>query len=189
MRKGKVLKLLLIFGALVIVSKKIKASVGGVGMVMSDNGLDKLVKREGVVLSVYKDSAGLDTIGVGHLITRTEKKTGVIGIAGYPIKYRDGISKVQAMAILRGDLKRFENAVQRMVTVDIEQHQFDALVSFAFNVGVSAFGRSTLLRKLNAGKFDEIPREFRKWKKAGGKVQRGLIVRRESEILQFTGVA
>jgi lysozyme len=79
------------------------------------------------------------------------------------------------------DLRRFENAVNGSVAVSLEQNQFDALVSFSFNVGVGAFTGSTLLKKLNAGSYDDVPGELMKWTKGGGKTLQGLVNRRQGK--------
>lgn len=81
----------------------------------------------------------------------------------------------------RSDLATAENAVNTKVTYDIAQHQFDALVSFTFNVGTSNFGSSTLLKKLNAGDVSVAADQFDVWIYAGGKVLNGLVNRRAAE--------
>lgn len=151
-------------------------------MKTSTNGLQLLKQWEGVVLHVYRDAAGLDTIGVGHLLTATEKKTGYINIAGNRVEYAHGITEAQALDLLAQDVAPAENAVNTAVTVQLTQNQFDALVSFAFNVGCGGFRSSTALKMVNAGRMDEVPEWLAKWNKAGGKVCDGLIVRRRNEI-------
>ena len=86
-----------------------------------------------------------------------------------------------AEACLRKELAGHEAAVTRLVTVDLNQHQFDALVSFSYNVGSGALGRSTLLKRLNAGDIEGAAREFHRWNKAGGRVLEGLVRRRAAE--------
>ncbi|MRU22705.1 lysozyme, partial [Xylella fastidiosa subsp. multiplex] len=88
----------------------------------------------------------------------------------------------EADAILRARLaKEFEPAVRRYVRVPLKQQQFDALVSLSFNIGVGAFHRSTLLRKLNAGDVAGAAEQFHVWKWAGDSIQQGLIIRRAAE--------
>lgn len=151
-------------------------------MKMSENGLRLLTEWEGCILHVYKDQAGYPTIGVGHLLTETEKKTGYINIAGNKVEYAHGITEGQATALLAQDVRPAEAAVNAAVKTEINQNQFDALVSFAFNVGVGGFRSSTALKKINEGKLDEVPAWLAKWNKAGGKVCDGLVVRRRNEI-------
>lgn len=91
----------------------------------------------------------------------------------------------EAEACLRKELAGHEAAVPRLVTVDINQNQFDALVSFSYNVGWGALGRSTLLKRLNSGDVEGAAREFHRWNKAGGKVWRGLVRRRAAEAALF----
>ena len=95
------------------------------------------------------------------------------------------LTAAEAEACLRKELAGHEAAVVRLVTVDLNQHQFDALVSFSYNVGWGALGRSTLLKRLNAGDYDGAAREFARWNKAGGKVWRGLVRRRAAEAALF----
>lgn len=138
-------------------------------MKISDNGIEKLMEWEGVVLHVYNDAGGLPTIGCGHLIQPGED-------------FSKGITHDQAFTLLKKDLERFESAVNDLVTVPLEQNQYDALVCFSFNVGVGAFKASTLLKKLNAGDYDAIPTQLMRWTKAGGRQVAGLVNRRQNEI-------
>lgn len=155
-------------------------------MKMSANGLEKLKEWEGVILHVYRDAAGLKTIGIGHLLTESEKKTGVIKIAGNLVEYADGITERQALDLLAQDVAPAEAAVNKAVVVPINQNQFDALVSFAFNVGTNGMRSSTAIAMLNAGKVEQVAPWLAKWNKAGGRVNDGLIVRRRNEIKLFT---
>jgi lysozyme len=138
--------------------------------------------NEGKRNKVYDDSAGLPTIGVGHLLTQEENSSGKITINGQPIDYSLGLTDQQVMDLLAQDLVRFEQVVQNEVRVDLNQNQFDALVSFSFNVGTQAFKNSTLLKVLNDGLYEEVPDQLRRWVKAGGKTVQGLVNRRENEI-------
>jgi len=154
---------------------------------LSQAGLEALTEREGMRLSVYADSGGAPTIGVGHLLTRAERASGKILIDGVPVKYASGITIDQCHALLAQDAADAVDAVRRLVRVTLEQHQFDALVSLVFNIGVAAFDASTLLRKLNGLDFDGAANEFGRWKWDNGHVVPGLVKRRESERKQFTG--
>lgn len=151
-------------------------------MKMSENGTKLLMEWEGFEKEVYLDAAGLPTIGVGHLLTQDERSSGKILINGEPIRYNDGLTERQVEDLLSQDLKRFEDGVNDACTVDLNQNQFDALVSFSFNVGVNAFKNSTLLKLLNQGKYDQVPDQLRRWVYSGGRKIRGLINRREKEI-------
>ncbi len=151
-------------------------------MQMSSHGRNLLEEWEGVRLKVYKDSAGLPTIGVGHLLTKSELTSGKIYIHEEPVKYSLGLTREQADLLLEKDLFPAESTVNAFVKVKLNQNQFDALVSFVFNVGGGAFKNSTLLKVLNAGAYDQVPAQLRRWDKAGGRVVPGLKVRREAEI-------
>ena len=94
-------------------------------------------------------------------------------------------TEVQAEAELRRELAKHENAVRRIVTVDMNQNEFDALVSFSYNCGAGALEKSTLLKKLNQGDRLSAAQEFRKWKRGGGRVLNGLVARRERETALF----
>lgn len=126
------------------------------------------IKRwEGLRLTAYRDVAGRLTIGYGHTAGVREGMT---------------ITEAEAEAWLRRDLAPAELAVDAAVTVPLTAPQFGALVSFVFNVGVNAFRASTLLRKLNAGDYEAVPRELLRWTKADGRQVAGLVNRRNAEI-------
>lgn len=127
-----------------------------------------LIKRfEGLRLDAYLCPAGVWTIGYGH--------TG-------DVRSGDRITEHQADAILDVDLDRFERAVGELTDgLELNENQFSALVSFAFNLGEAALTRSTLLRHLRAGDLERAADEFRKWVYAGGQVLPGLVKRRAAE--------
>jgi lysozyme len=154
---------------------------------MSQRGKELLAQWEGVELKVYKDSAGLPTIGVGHLLTRDELTSGKISIRGEPIKYANGLTRQQAIELLDQDLDKFEEVINSSVKVDLSQNQFDALVAFTFNVGANAFRSSTLLKVLNQGQYLEVPNQLRRWVFSGGQRVQGLANRREKEIALWNG--
>jgi lysozyme len=154
-------------------------------MEMSEHGLELLKDWEGCILHAYKDSAGLPTIGIGHLLTASEKAAKSILINGEHVPYLSGITERQALDLLAQDVSPAVAAVNKAVTVSVTQNQFDALVSFAFNIGTNGMRSSTAVAMLNAGKIDEVPGWLAKWNKAGGKVCDGLIVRRRNEIALF----
>ncbi len=151
-------------------------------MKMSAHGLGLLEQWEGFKLKVYKDSAGLPTIGVGHLLTKSELTSGKIVIKGAAVKYAGGLTNQQVIDLLAQDVAPVGQVVTKAVTVPLTQNQFDALVSFTFNVGNAAFTGSTLLKVLNQKQYKEVPEQLLRWTRSGGKVVPGLVNRRENEI-------
>jgi lysozyme len=151
-------------------------------MNMSLNGRKKLTGWEGFEPRIYRDAAGKLTIGVGHLLTPSELSSGKIWIQGEPVRYAAGLSESQVLDLLGQDLKRFEDTVNDAVQAELSQNQFDALVSFCFNVGDSAFRNSTLLRLLNQGDYEAVPAQMRRWVHCNGEVVQGLVKRRKHEI-------
>ncbi len=154
---------------------------------MSDHGRQLLIQWEGSEPHVYTDSAGLPTIGVGHLLTAEERASGQIVIGGTPVPVADGLDSTQIDQLLAQDLVRFERAVTDLVVVDLSQHQYDALVSFAFNLGTTTLRNSTLLRLLNGGDHAAVPAQLRRFVNAGGKRIQGLVNRRENEVKLWQG--
>lgn len=144
-------------------------------MEMSNNGINMLKGFEGCRLAAYQDSVGVWTIGYGW----TQPVNGV------PVGKGMTITQETAESLLRSGLVRYEKGVTGLVKVTINQNQFDALVDFAYNLGVKALEGSTLLKKLNAGDYAGAAAEFPKWNKAGGKVLPGLVKRREAERTLF----
>jgi lysozyme len=156
-------------------------------MQMSQTGKGLLAQWEGIEANVYKDSAGLPTIGVGHLLTRAELTSGKIIIREVSVKYANGLTQQDVIELLAQDLEVFEEIVNANVKVDLAQNQFDALVAFTFNVGGNAFKGSTLLKVLNEGRYADVPEQLRRWVFAGGKKVQGLANRREKEIQLWNG--
>jgi len=156
-------------------------------MEVSNKLVSLLKKWEGFKNYAYNDVAGLLTIGVGHLLTASEKQTKIIEINGEKVRWVEGLSADQVNNLLLQDLKPFVKEVNNLVKVPLNQNQFDALVSFIFNIGINAFKSSTLLRKLNDEEYDEVPFELLRWNKAGGKPINGLTVRRNNEIKLWNG--
>ena len=132
----------------------------------SKKAYDIIQEFEGCRLDAYQDSVGVWTIGYGH--TKTAKK-------GMRIDRRE------ANRLLLEDVAHHAKGVDSLLKVDVNQNQFDALVSFAFNLGVGALGKSTLLRKLNNGDTAGAAAEFDRWVYAGGKKLNGLVRRRDAE--------
>lgn len=158
-------------------------------MIISDDGLQRLKRREGVVTELYRDSAGLPTIGVGHLLTKDELSSGKIFLDSGAVDWSEGLTDHEVEELLRADVERAEDAVtDLLVTVpELEQRHFDTLVSFVFNVGVKAFKDSTLLRFLKSGNFEAVPEQLRRWVHTAGAVNPGLVKRREEEAAQWVG--
>lgn len=143
-------------------------------MKISEKGIEFIIKEEGEVLTAYTCPAGVLTIGIGH--------------TGKDVKEGMKITKEQSRELLKNDLIRFENSVSRSVKVNLTQNQFDALVSFAFNVGEGAFSKSALVNKINSSApIREIEAQFRRWIYGGGKVLQVLQGRREREIKLYKG--
>lgn len=141
-------------------------------MRISDKGIAILVKFEGERLEVYLDPIGLPTLGVGHLLTKAERKKLPVGTP---------ISKAVSRAYLHEDLERFEDALSRLIEVRVTQNQYDALCSLIFNIGIEAFTRSQVLKKLNRKDYQGAADAFLSWVNAGGKVLPGLVTRRKAE--------
>lgn len=147
-------------------------------------GRDFLSAWEGLRLHPYRCAAGVLTIGVGHALTALERQTGVIVIEQLPTPWRQGLSHDQAAALLSQDLRGFEELLNGL-NLTLAQHQFDALISFIFNVGGGAFLRSTLRKKLQRQEWAAIPAQLNLWTKAGGQAMEGLKKRRAAEARLF----
>ncbi|MBV6625723.1 MAG: glycoside hydrolase family protein [Rivularia sp. (in: Bacteria)] len=141
----------------------------------SDNGLKFIADHEGIILHLYNDPANHATIGVGHLVHH-----GPVN-GSEPKEFRNGITKERAMEILRSDVIQAEQTVNKLVKVPLNQNQFDALVSFVFNIGETQFASSTLLAKLNNQNYQAVPSELNRWVHGNGKKLPGLINRRRDE--------
>lgn len=151
-------------------------------LTLSDRGIALLKHLESCRRMPYDDKTGLTitdwvsgaTIGYGHLIHITDWEL-----------YKNGIITRQADALLQKDLQRFEAAIRKNVIVPLKQTQFDALVIFAFNIGVSAFESSSALKMINDPRFvsyyPTLEKAWAAWKRSGGKIMPGLINRRARE--------
>lgn len=147
-------------------------------MQTSDNGLALIKKSEGFRGNAYPDPAtGAKPYTVGYGTTVYPSRM--------PVKLGDKVTEQQADAYLRNDVKKFEAAVSNAVKVKLTQGQFDALVSFTYNVGPANMASSTLIKKLNAGDVNGASDEFTRWNKAAGKVMAGLTTRRTAERALF----
>ena len=144
-------------------------------MQTSDKGIALIKQFEGCKLTAYQDSVGVWTIGYGW----TQP------VDGKPIRAGMTIKQETAERLLKTGLVSYESDVSRLVKVGLTQGQFDALVSFTYNLGARSLSTSTLLRKLNAGDYTGAAAEFMSWNKAGGKALKGLTRRREAERTLF----
>ena len=135
-------------------------------MKISAEGKALIKKFEGCKLDSYRCSANVATIGYGH----------TKGVSD-----GDSCTKDEADQMLAEDLEEFEGYVDKLVAVDLEQNQFDALVAWTFNLGPTNLKSSTMLKELNAGNYAKVPSEMKRWNKAGGDTLEGLIRRREAE--------
>lgn len=128
---------------------------------------------EGLSLIAYQCIGGYKTIGYGHKIRKEESYT--------------KISKKKAEELFEGDLYSAEGSVLKNIKVPLKQHQFDALVSFTFNLGGAALQRSTIRQKINRYMFQEAKEEFKRWIYCSGSRSKGMIRRREIESALFAG--
>jgi len=140
-------------------------------MQISNAGISLIKEFEGCRLKAYQDSVGVWTIGYGWTQPVDGRKIGP-GMV---------IDQATAERLLKCGLVQYEQGVNQLVKVIITQGQFDALVSFAYNLGLRSLSTSTLLRKLNAGDKQGAAEEFGKWVNAGGVRLNGLVKRREAE--------
>ena len=141
-------------------------------MNISNEGLSLIKKFEGCELDSYKCAAGVWTIGYGST---------------HGIEKGMSISKSRAEELLLEDIAQFEDIVDKAVSVNLSQNQYDALVSWTFNLGGGNLNSSTMLKVLNAGDYENVPEQIKRWNKAGGQVKQGLVRRREAEALLFEG--
>ena len=147
-------------------------------MKTSKQGLKLIERFEGISLTPYVDVAGFYTIGVGHLIGDGRS---------LPDSWNRTFTVGEIDALLASDVRKFELGVARYITAKLTQNQFDALVSFAFNLGLGTLQRSSLRQKINRGDIQGCLQTWAKYNKAGGKVLKGLDLRRQAEITLFKG--
>ena len=141
-------------------------------MIISIPGVELLTHFEGLRLEAYQDSVGVWTIGYGHTkgVTPSMK-----------------ITESQASNLLKTELIEYQNYINEMVKVELSQCEYDALVCWVYNLGPTNLRESTLLKVLNQGDKFLVPEQIRRWNRAGGKVLKGLVRRREAEALMFAG--
>ena len=139
-------------------------------MKISEDGLELIKKFEGCETTAYQDSVGVWTIGFGHTKGVEEGQT---------------CSIEDAESMLADEMDEYEGYINNMVKVELQQHEFDALVAWVYNLGPTNLGESTMLKVLNGGQFDRVPDEMNRWTRAGGKILEGLVRRRQAESLMF----
>ena len=139
-------------------------------MKISEDGLELIKKFEGCETTAYQDSVGVWTIGFGHTKGVEEGQT---------------CSIEDAESMLADEMDEYEGYINNMVKVDLQQHEFDALVAWVYNLGPTNLGESTMLKVLNGGQFDRVPDEMNRWTRAGGEILEGLVRRRQAESSMF----
>lgn len=156
-------------------------------MKVSAKCINQIKQDEGVRSKPYQCPALLWTVGVGHVIDPQHAKVPMADRKQLPIPpgWDRVLSADEIDDILRKDLARFESGVLRLIKVPLTQGQFDALVSFSFNVGLGNLQNSTLRMKLNRGDYEGASEQFLVWTKAGGRVLPGLVKRRTHEQEMF----
>ena len=143
-------------------------------MKIGEKGLDLIKKFEGLKMSAYWCPGKVLTIGYGH--------------TGKDVFQGQRITVQQAEDLLKKDVERFEKAVNKLVTVELSQNQFDALVSFTYNLGEGSLQKSTLLKVLNLGEYSKAAGQFEHWCFSNGKELKGLVARRDAEEQLFLGL-
>ena len=140
-------------------------------MNIGSKGIELIKHFEGCELEAYKCAAGVWTIGYGHIKGVTSDSV---------------ITQEQAEQMLVEELHEYEGYINNMVTVELNQNQYDAMVSWVYNLGGGNLKASTLLKVVNQGEFDGVPAQIMRWNKAGGKVLEGLTRRRQAEADLFS---
>lgn len=141
-------------------------------MIISNNCVSIVKEFEGFRSKPYKCSAGVPTIGYGSTFY----------LNGEKVSMNDSeITKEFATELLLKTLSDFSQYVDKLIKVELNQNQFDAVVSLTYNIGVGAFSKSTLLKLINVNNLTEASNEFIRWNKANGKIVNGLTIRRKKE--------
>jgi len=140
-------------------------------MKLNQAGLALLKEYEGFRPTPYKDQGGKLTIGYGHLIKPGEKFT--------------TLTQAQAVELLQKDIAVAEASLRRYLRVTLSENRYSAIVCWVFNLGEGNLAESTLLKKLNAADYDNVPEEILRWHRVSKKPSRGLIRRRAAEAILF----
>ena len=141
---------------------------------VTEEALNLIKRFEGFSSTIYICPAGYPTIGYGHVVLAHERE-----------QFAAGITQAEATELLRKDVRIAERAVLRLISVPLTDGQFDALVSFTFNLGAGALQRSTLRRKVNRGEHGGVPAELMQWVWAAEKKLPGLVRRRQAEGVSY----
>jgi lysozyme len=144
--------------------------MGNEDLKTNEDGLELIKEFEGLELDAYRCPAGVETIGYGTTVYPNGDK----------VRMGDSCTEDEAEMYLKSDLVKFEDAVKRLIDVDLNENQFSALVSFTYNLGEGNLRKSTLRRRLNIGDYN-VGNEFGKWVKANGRTLSGLVRRRKAE--------
>jgi lysozyme len=139
----------------------------------SEKTIGSIKLFEGFREKPYLCAGGYMTIGYGHIIRKSEDFS--------------SIAYIDFEELLKQDIELAESAVVRLTKIMLHQYQFDALVSFVFNLGSAAYQRSTLRAKVNRSEHDVVPKEFTKWVYASGRIMNGLVKRRHFEAMLYRG--
>ena len=160
-------------------------------MNLSPEAIKVICHHEGIRYKPYRCPALLWTIGVGHVLYPDQAKIPMDQRSAYPLRPEDNRvwTKEEVDGILRSDLARFERGVAQLLPVVLTQGEFDACVSFSFNVGLGTLQRSTFRQKVIRGDKDAAIESLLQYCKAGGKVLRGLESRRKDEAALFKSTA
>lgn len=142
-------------------------------MKISNNGIELIKQFEGLSLKPYLDKVNIPTIGFGSTYYEDGTK---VTLKDKPITEERAIELLEFIAN-----KTFSENINKVVKVPLNQNQFDALVSFAYNIGNKNFNWSTLLKKLNQSDYEGASLEFGRWNQASGKILSGLVLRRQKE--------
>ena len=142
-------------------------------MKISNNGIELIKQFEGLSLKPYLDAVNIPTIGFGNTFYEDGTK---VTLKDKPITEQRATELLEFIAN-----KTFSENINKVVKVPLNQNQFDALVSFAYNIGNKNFNWSTLLKKLNLSDYEGTSLEFGRWNQAGGKILNGLVLRRQKE--------
>ncbi|EJN4070720.1 lysozyme [Salmonella enterica] len=144
---------------------------------ISSQGLDLIKEFEGLKLNAYRDSGGIWTVGYGY--------TGIVN--GRKINSETVLTEDRATYYLIKELDSISVNINKLITVKLNQHQYDAIMSFVYNIGINNFKHSTLLYYININEWSLAANEFIKWDKCKGKKIHGLMLRRIKEKRLFTG--